>query len=353
MVTILNVNQAANEKTRIAHLDNLRTIAIIMVVGVHTLSYCVPLPSNQLEIITLIVQAIAVPIFFLVDGYLFAHSTSKTSIFKYQNYITKSFSRLVVPWMIFTLIYTFARYISESLGLLETQLIVGHSLKNIVISAYGSVYSSQMYFLLSLFLIRLISPVTKAILIRNSLTNVLIISLIYLIIYKSTSVFIKPYLRIEGGQEPLLHALWGIQYYLIGIVAFKAWLVVDIRKFFIPSILLFILVFIFKNNLLFANDLIQYFYLISLFLFFTLFQKKLPLLSIIGQNSMGIYLIHIPIVLKSTSLILNKIVTNPIASFIITLTTTMLVSLIIVEVINRTPFGSFLFGTFHQKNKTS
>lgn len=49
---------------RLAFLDSLRAIAIIMVVGVHTLGYCVKLPQNLQEIVSFIVHTVGVPVFF-------------------------------------------------------------------------------------------------------------------------------------------------------------------------------------------------------------------------------------------------------------------------------------------------
>ena len=52
---------------RILFLDSIRGIAIIMVVGVHSLGYCLQLPSDQKEAISFIVHTISVPVFFLVN----------------------------------------------------------------------------------------------------------------------------------------------------------------------------------------------------------------------------------------------------------------------------------------------
>src|SRR5512133_3209269 len=143
---------------RLYFLDSLRAIAIVMVVGVHSMGYNSPLEPNQQQIILFIVHTVAVPIFFLVDGYLLTRSIIESKRYSYKSYIESSFLRLVVPWVIFTVIYTMLRYVFELSGFFAEHVIVGHSFQEVLINAYGSVNAGQMYFLLSLFLIRVIAP---------------------------------------------------------------------------------------------------------------------------------------------------------------------------------------------------
>jgi peptidoglycan/LPS O-acetylase OafA/YrhL len=58
---------------RIAFLDDLRLIGIVMVVGVHALGRA-NLDQPIEEWFRFVVTTIAVPIFFLVDGFLFART---------------------------------------------------------------------------------------------------------------------------------------------------------------------------------------------------------------------------------------------------------------------------------------
>lgn len=149
---------------RLAFLDSLRAVAIIMVVGVHTLSYCMELPHDLKQIVFFIVHTISVPVFFLVDGYLFARSVIHLKTYNYAKYVQSSLFRLLAPWAVFTLAYTLARYAFELTGFLKEKLIVGHSLHEVILSAYGSVYAPQLYFLCSLFLIRSCAPLFKKVL---------------------------------------------------------------------------------------------------------------------------------------------------------------------------------------------
>src|ERR1700690_3927652 len=215
---------------RISYLDSLRAFAIIMVVGVHSLGSGVRFPPDQGQIVTFMVHAISVPVFFLVDGYLFARSVIFTKNYSYLKYVRNSLVRLLVPWVVFTVAYTLARYVFELTGFLKDRMIIGHPWPQVLTSAYGSVYAPQMYFLLSLFLIRLSSPALKKIFIRKNYFVMLSLFVCYYAAYRSIIPLISPHLNIAGGQEPVLHALWGLQFYLVGMVLFRTSELLDLKK---------------------------------------------------------------------------------------------------------------------------
>ena len=75
---------------RIQFLDSLRGLAIIMVVGVHSLGYCLPLQQDYKDYISFIVHTVSVPVFFLVDGFLFARSIRSSKTYKYEETVKKS-----------------------------------------------------------------------------------------------------------------------------------------------------------------------------------------------------------------------------------------------------------------------
>jgi len=334
---------------RIFFLDSLRAVAIIMVVGVHTLGYCVALPKDLNKIISLIVHPVSVPVFFLVDGYLFARSIIYSNSHSYRNYVRNSLFRLLAPWAIFTLIYTLARYAFEVTGFLKERLILGHPWQEVAISAYGSVYAQQLYFLFSLFLIRLCSPIIKKLFVMRNYFALLVLFFCYYAAYRSLIPSISPHLIIAGGQEPVLHALWGMQFYLVGIVLFKTSEIVNLERLFLPILLLFVLSLLIHDFGSYGFSLFQYLYLLTLFLFFASFKKGVPLLDVIGKNTMGIYLIHAPIVLKVVSLVLNKFVSDPMMSFGSVLFATFVLTICITLLINLVPYGCLLFGTHYKR----
>ncbi len=331
---------------RLAFLDSLRAIAILMVVGVHALGYSTALRPDLRETVAFITGTVGVPIFFLVDGYLFARGVLHLNTHSYPEYIRASIRRLLVPWAVFTLAYTLVRYGFELSGFLKERMILGHSLDEVVISAYGSVYAPQLYFLFSLFLIRVCSPIFRKVLCINSYFVLLILSCGYYAGYRAIISPVSAYLTIDGGQEPVLHALWGIQFYFMGIILFKTSESLDLKKLFVPFLLSFLFVFLIENRYgsYGLKYLLQYLYVLTFFLGFTFFQSKVPVLTAIGRNTMGIYLIHAPIVLKGVSLIVDKFVSDPMLSFVSVLIGTFGLSICIVLVMDCVPYGRILFG---------
>ena len=325
----------------------MRAIAIIMVVGIHSLSYCLPLPITQNKVISFIVQPIPVPLFFLVDGYLFALSISFSKEYNYLKHIQKSIIRLLVPWLIFTLLYLIARYYFELNGYLTDKLIVGRPIKEIIISAYGSVYFAQMYFLISLFLVRLLNPIFKNIIFIKHYAILLILFFCIVMAYNFSAKIIDPLLKIKGGEEPITHALWGVQFYILGIILFKTSAVVKLEKLFFPFLLSFITAMVFHNELLplySGRILIQYLYLLSFFFLFAHIGDKLPILDIIGKNTMGIYLVQAPFIINIVSLATNKIILLPLLNYLVISSGTFILSIFVVIAIKKLPYGPVLFG---------
>ena len=64
---------------RIPYLDAIRTVAVFMVVAIHTMGY-VPIEGAQHAIISFLVHTVAVPVFFLVDGIIFAKTSHERGL---------------------------------------------------------------------------------------------------------------------------------------------------------------------------------------------------------------------------------------------------------------------------------
>lgn len=337
---------------RIHYLDSLRAIAILMVIGVHTLAYSTPLSAKESAIVTFIVHTVAVPVFFFADGYLFARSIIALKKFSYLDTLKKSLYRLLLPWMTFTVIYCICRYLFELAGAANDKLILGRSFYEITYSCYLSVYSPQMYFLFSLFLIRFISPIFLCIIrIQNCLlffSTYFTFLLLYCLFYP----YATSYLAVTGGYDPILHAVWGIQFYFFGIVIFKTLTQFKLRSLGQPALLFFLMLF----AVLFLPNgaqpyFIQYTYLLIIFLFFYFLNKEIPLIKYIGKNTMGIYLLHAPIVIRGVSIIANKLPVTPIFNYFIVATFTLAVTLAIVTAIKAIPYGCLLFGEEYKRIK--
>ena len=136
----------------------------------------------------------------------------------------------------------------ELTGFLNEKLILGHSAYEVAIW-HVLVYSVRTYFLFSLFLIRLCSPIFKIVVLIKKYFVLLLLFYCYYIAYKLTISSIFPYLNIEGGQEPVLHGT-GIVFLssLVSIVCFKTSEIFDLKKLFAPFLLLFIFALLIQNK---------------------------------------------------------------------------------------------------------
>jgi len=330
-------------KPRLSYLDNMRVGAIVMVVITHSMGYCGELNPFHRDVIVFLVHTIAVPVFFVVDGYLAVQLYSNRKQFVYADFVSKSCLRLMVPWIIFTVLYAVARFFFEYVSFLHDRLIVGHSVKQILWAMYGSVYAPQMYFLFSLFLVRLSLPLVLYVIQRGR--SILFVSFcLYLFAYKDIVGVLAPFLRIESGQEPIIHAIWGGQFYLFGALLnlYKASLR-SLSRWIIPLSL--ILILLFKTVIpLDQGNIVQYCYLVGFFsAFFVLNQNKIYFPEV-GRNTMGIYLVHAPILLKIISLIVIPFSTNGLVSLFLISLLCLIISYQVTRMINRIPYGKIVFG---------
>lgn len=330
---------------RIEFLDAIRAIAIIMVVGVHANGYCLPLPHTTEAIIRFLVYQISVPVFFLVDGYLLGNLLSQNKNAQYFPYIRKSARRLLVPWVLFTLFYAIMRYIFEANSFLTDHLIVGLSTSAILKNLYGSLFAGQLYFLLSLFLIRLFFPITKRIIAcSNYQTGFIVIA--YVTIYHISIPFIEPLLKVPG-QDPILNALWGAQFYLGGIGLYKYRNQISSWKIVLSFMFLFICfstIETFYVGVPVVGLATEWLFLLSLFCIMKYYQTQTSILKSLGERTMDIYLIHVPIVMKLFSIIINRAITIPIITYVLIVFGSLFMSLILSICIRRIPYGYLIFG---------
>ncbi len=334
----------ASGSGRLCYLDSMRAVAMMMVVGIHSVDYCLPLPPGQALVIAYLVHKIAVPVFFMVDGFLFAARSPRLGAQWYPGFVRSSFVRLVIPWLIFTLLYLLARLVFESAGVLNDRLVLGLGW-DVARNAYGSVIAPQLYFLLSLFLIRTAAPLWKWLVDRDSVYPLMAATLLCFAAHALLVPSITPLLRIEGGQEPVLHALWGLKFYFTGLLMQRVTQRGDIDKWLIPLVVLTAGgIFVQEHYMVDLSKWTQLGYLLAFFTLFHRFGFCVRGLDYIGRNTMGIYLVHTPVVLKAVSILLAGMTTVPLVSYLLLWSVVMAVSLVIVEVINKIRYGPLLFG---------
>src|SRR5262249_9097911 len=135
----------------------LRALAILMVVGIHAWGYSGLVPDRSWG--WFLVDAAGVPVFFLVDGFLFAARGQHA--FDYSSHLKASAQRLLVPWVLFATFYLAIRVGAEAAHAVPEQLVLGHSWLGVASCLYFSCAALQLYFLLSLFLVRCLAPLAR------------------------------------------------------------------------------------------------------------------------------------------------------------------------------------------------
>ena len=276
---------------RIVFVDALKALAIICVVLVHAISQ-VGIGGQGREVLMFVFAGRAVPIFLLLDGYLFSGKWSTRDDFDFQDYVTRNMSRLLVPWATFTLLYAICRLVLESLSLPRENVLLGNSLLGIVKVVYLSGVSQQMYFLLSLFVIRL-TTVGIVRLLRGSKWFWLAVFAFYSTAYGSAN----PTRWFFEGADPLLLAFWGLQFYLLGIMLQK-WheTLAPTAPWFGPGCV--VLSFGIWNQVSHASPyLIQLIYIVGTYATVFAIAERTRWSFSLGKETMGIYLIHAPYVL--------------------------------------------------------
>jgi fucose 4-O-acetylase-like acetyltransferase len=328
--------QAGANDERLGFLDSFRAAAIVMVVAVHALGYSDLDPVFR-KVIAFLVHTISVPVFFLVDGYLFAKGSRKS--FDYYPYVLRSARRLLIPWVVFTLIYTILRGLFEYVVIVPERMVLGRSWDVVARSVYLSEIAPQMYFLLSLFIVRLLSYGT---------VRVLRLPGWILAFSPACYVLLFELLGIRGlffvGLDPILHALWGFQFYLTGVVLYRfdPWIRRHIRPVAAAALGIMVLANFAPASAPLAN---QYAYLILLYLTFLSVRKSLTYMETVGKMTMGIYLLHAPVILKASSLLYGFLVnTDIILYYILVTVTSVVISLWLTRVVERLPYASWMFG---------
>jgi len=313
-----------------------------MVVATHALGYA-HLPPDERHRIAAIVQTIAVPVFFLVDGVLFVLRHGAKAEFDYRGYLAKSVQRLLIPWTLFTLLYGLLRLLFELAGNASAHILVGHPWQDWIIAVYLSDFSSQMYFLLSLFFIRVAAPPFHALAQSNLSIRVLTVSL-----YLGAFHLLPVRTWFFSGLDPIYHALWGLQFYLIGLVMplVAPFLATGGIAMSLVALVGGIMLSALSNNMALPA---QFLLLIGTYTAFASTTAPLPWLSTLGRYTMGIYLLHIPLIMKGTATLLSHLIPPTSFTFFACLAVTSLgISLLLTKLLLLLPHGYRLFGELPQ-----
>lgn len=330
---------------RLVVLDRFRGMAICMVVATHGLDYT-NLSLTQKAFLSGCFQTVAVPAFFMVDGYLFALKSTSTTRVESVGFIYKSARRLLTPWVIFSLFYAFLRWWFEFLGFSAENIVYGRSAKEIIVSIYYSGVSSQMYFLPALFLVRVAATRFRAL--CGSSQWILVGSLIA---YDFTFQVAHVPQLFASWLDPVLQGLWGMQFFILGVLVYKS--VSNTSEY--PEILRYRGVGLFLVALcsFFSPEFaMQNIYLVALFVLFQYVSGKQGAFLLLGQQTMGIYLLHIPICMRSSAAVLGLFLRDSSLLFYALLTACTLIFSYGVAVSVRILGGGFLFGDVVPPSRT-
>lgn len=324
---------------RMTFLDAIKATGIVMVVAVHVLSRVELAPAMQ-EGLLFLVGTVAVPLFLVSDGFLFAHQWAGKDNFLYGAYIRKSVRRLLLPWAAFSMLYMLMRFAIELKGLVQETIILGKSLSGLATVLYYSELSHHMYFLLSLFLVRLSTVAVKPLL-RYSGGMWFGLTLSYIALYVSSN----PKRWFFPGADPVLLALWGMQFYLLGVVLRKwheqikptaGW--IGLTGLGLATLGWFVLSPA-------SSFLVQLVYLVGMYGVLLKMAAATGWKFTMGYDTMGIYLLHAPYVVWIVVAVLSGLAPpNHLGVFVVASIATVALSWGVAKVLGKYSFGRSLLG---------
>jgi len=186
-------------------LDFIRIICIFSVIMIHTTTKVLAISGNDLVNypFTLFLNQLtrfAVPIFFIISA--FGLKLNYSYDFKYLPYLWQRLSKLFLPYLFWTLIYSYLVYPHSSQSVFQALLL-------------GSA-SYQLYFIPSLFLFYLFFPLMSSYI--NYLNHWLFMTI--LLIIELTLLSLDYYYQPLSFAHPINVFLLNFIYFILGILAF-------------------------------------------------------------------------------------------------------------------------------------
>lgn len=331
--------QLTIQQDRLYYLDAIRGMAIIFIVWLHASTYAHHEVSLLAANIFLRLIDPGVAFFFLADGFLFARHLSRCQEFHYTAYLRKSAWRLLLPWLVFTMAYCLLRAGFEYAGFFTTYLFVGRSFTDIL--TFFFLISFQMYFLMSLFFIRALSPLTRYLVVKGSWLMALSATVVYILILKLSN--------FQLGSDSVTSAIAGFQYYLLGILYFHLDGVFRRRAPFIAIVCILVymmLVALEVRELLpvRAEILTKLVAMTANYALYMVLFRRIGLLVKLGQHTMEVYLLHSPLLVFAVAFIAKRIVHDPLGLHLVVTVFSLLGALAAGLLISRVPKGRIIFG---------
>lgn len=313
------------EKNRVNFVDYLKGLGIILVVLGHVNS------SN--EQVKSIIYSFHMPLFFFISG-LFLYKVKIKSVLEYMQFIRKKLNVLLIPYIIWGLLYS------------------GLSIRNVLLISYGSYHSigvsnslSSLWFLITLFICWVFWAGIELLTQRRNLANYM-----WILIFMLMDIAL-PHMN-KGYPLCMDIAISGLIFMLLGDIC-NRYLSDYIKARKVMDRVIIILLLYMVLNLLNGMNNVEYVLMAnrrygqySLFLL-TAFvgcmicicmwmpvNKYTNILGLIGRNSMPIFLIHKPLIELLEKVIAYGELTSGIILLSVTVLT-ILLSLVISKLIER------------------
>jgi len=303
------INQNPQSSLHEYWVDYLRCIACLQVVAIHTTAYQHDLLKSSILYTYLgYVIHMAINLFFIISGYVLIQKYVGR-ISSYTAYYKKRTRRVLWPYFSFSLLYISMRILIEHGGTYSLKTVeyvpfhMGQVLRNLLCAGAAM----HLYFLVSIYILYLLFPLVRVIC-RNRWS-----SLSLLFIYCLLNPLLLNIYKGWGLNLPepdmLRSAIVGMKYFLVGINLY--WFRPIVWNFLEEwGMIIFIGFFVIAVYLRFYtpssyNDLAAYSLILSyLILSIFLGKYRLQLVKWFSELTLGIYLIHQPILAN----IVNKMV---------------------------------------------
>ena len=328
-------------------LDALRGLLITFVVGIHATRYTALAPGWQLDVIMFVVSTATVKSFFLVDGLLFARSLQLDAAFRVAPRLRASARRLLLPWLLFSALYLALRTFGGRLGFTPVAGLSAHhgSLAAVCEALWYSDTSAQMYFLVSLFVVRACALLCWRALLRCPLPALVALAGALALAFR---LWVEPAVLAAGpryAMDPLLLALGGSAFFIAGMACWRAgWQQPGWHPRMI-ALLMIVAVAAAASRTALGTAMAEFAYALALLRAFAARPYSPHWLNALGRRTMGIYLIHMPVMLRiATTAVFAGLRLQGVPAYLIVVPLTTALSFGAVMLVERVGLADLLFG---------
>jgi fucose 4-O-acetylase-like acetyltransferase len=328
---------------RIPLLDAMRGVAIVFVVAIHVFAYLQLPVSGPWAMPWLVVYTVAVPAFFLADGWLFA-TRYRTDVSRAARRaaLVQAGRRLLIPWAIFSVLYLAERLTAERLGMARGASVLPNGAGDLVPAMWLGTAAGQLYFLPALFLVRVFSLVIFPVM-RGRPAAAIVFGAGVLGLWRLVLLPLLP--PVPAGVEPVGAAIAGLAFAAFG------WAISDADRAGLPRLLvlggavcLAFAAFVAPPALAGLSGQVAYLFALWSILAMVANKRTMQPVAALGRNTMGIYLLHGPIIVKLVSDLLLKLTVPLPLALIVDVTVSITLALLVTEQLRRSAIGRIMLG---------